>query len=860
MDEGAKDRGCRCLIRKPFHWCPAILLVASFLGCGGVVGSGPPQPPPPPPPAITVSVTPTSASVLIGEPKNFAATVGNSENKSVVWSVNDVPGGNSTFGTVDANGVYLSPGILPLSGNVTVRASSVADPSKNASASVHISSDISVSSLPQGISVELGSSKSLSATVTSAGLPNLGVLWSVSGPGCAGSVCGIVDNFGNYTAPQNLPAIPNVSLTAISVADPTRTSSTTLTITSSFTVSLNGPNPVYTGTVVNYTGAVTPVSNSNPNRTVLWGVSGMGCSGAACGTISSSGVYTAPALPPAPAMVQVTATPTADQSKAVSISVAIIQTLTVVVSPATTTLAPMSIQAFHAQVSGAQNATVTWDVNGVVGGNSVYGTILNSQTDPNNTTYTAPPSIPQFGSVTVRATSNENPNVSAYAIVTYAAGISVALTPSSATRTIGHRQSFAAQVNYSSNQNISWSVAGIPGGNASVGQICAAGSTPCNPVSLDNSGSVDFLAPAGIPFPNPVTVTATSQVDGTTNSSATVTILPHLVVSLIPGNAALANGSRQQFAAVVLGSDNQQVIWKISGGSCGTPPACGAIDSSGLYTAPTAAPKPNLINVVASSSEDSTQSATATVTISGGPNIALLAPSSAYAGSAGNFTLEISGNNYVPSTPGPGSTILVAGTPRTTSCASITQCTTSLSAADLQIAGNISIRAQNPGGTVSNTANFVVLSTGFGAGTIALTPGAPSAIGKDIVVVELSTNGGADTSGSVSLNIAAIGAYTVFSNSCVLGDSPMILLRPGVGVSTADLCVFSISGLDPSFTYTISGPPVPDIVIINRAPLGFGILHLTLQIPATAVAGPRTLFVQNPDKDMAAGTGALEVR
>jgi hypothetical protein len=88
----------------------------------------------------------------------------------------------------------------------------------------------------------------------------------------------------------------------------------------------------------------------------------------------------------------------------------------------------------------------------------------------------------------------------------------------------------------------------------------------------------------------------------------------------------------------------------------------------------------------------------------------------------------------------------------------------------------------------------------------------------------------------------------------------MILLRPGVGVSTADLCVFSISGLDPSFTYTISGPPVPDIVIINRAPLGFGILHLTLQIPATAVAGPRTLFVQNPDKDMAAGTGALEVR
>jgi hypothetical protein len=37
-------------------------------------------------------------------------------------------------------------------------------------------------------------------------------------------------------------------------------------------------------------------------------------------------------------------------------------------------------------------------------------------------------------------------------------------------------------------------------------------------------------------------------------------------------------------------------------------------------------------------------------------------------------------------------------------------------------------------------------------------------------------------------------------------------------------------------------------------------LHLTLQVPANSATGPRTLFVQNPDKDMAAGTGILEVR
>ena len=88
----------------------------------------------------------------------------------------------------------------------------------------------------------------------------------------------------------------------------------------------------------------------------------------------------------------------------------------------------------------------------------------------------------------------------------------------------------------------------------------------------------------------------------------------------------------------------------------------------------------------------------------------------------------------------------------------------------------------------------------------------------------------------------------------------MILERPATGTGTGDLCVFSVSALDPSYTFTISGPPTPDIFVINREPLGLGMLHLTLQVPATAAPGPRTLFVENPEKDKAAGTGAIEVR
>ncbi len=153
-----------------------------------------------------------------------------------------------------------------------------------------------------------------------------------------------------------------------------------------------------------------------------------------------------------------------------------------------------------------------------------------------------------------------------------------------------------------------------------------------------------------------------------------------------------------------------------------------------------------------------------------------------------------------------------------------------------------------------------MLAPGTGTGAIPLTPGAPLSAGNDIAVVELSTNGGSGAAGNVSLNIAAIGIYNVATSSCTLGSSTVVIVRPTTGTSAADLCVFSISGLDPSFTYTFSGPAVPDVTIVSLEPLGLGILHIGLQVPATAAIGPRTLFVQNPNKDMAAGTGAIEVR
>jgi hypothetical protein len=811
-----------------------------------------------------VSVSPTSVSVLLGEPQTFTATVtdstGNLANTAVSWTVNGIAGGNATAGTISAGGIYTAPANLPASGPVTVQATSAADTSKSAAGTVNILSDISVSVSPQAMPIELGAQYPFTATVGSAGNPNRSVTWIVSGNGCAGTACGVVDVYGNYTAPQILTAPPGVSLTAISVADTSKSATGTITVTSSFALSLTGPASINAGASANYTAMLTPVANSNPSRTISWSVSGPGCTGAACGTVSSSGVYTAPLLPPSPATVQVTATPLADSSKSASIAVSIVSTVAVSISPAASTVALGATQAFQATVTGTQNPTVTWEVNGIAGGNSTLGTILNSQITPNSTTYTAPQSLPA-GPVTVEALSNANPSVSASAAITFTTIVSVSLTPPSATLAISHRQTFSVQVNNTPNQSVAWLVNGVAGGNSAVGQICLTGSTPCQQLTSSNGVSVDYMAPAGVPSPNPVTVTATS-IDSAVSSSSNIAILPHVVVRVLPGNAAVAGGGQQGFSATVTGTGNQQVTWSISGAGCGIAGACGSIDSTGLYVAPPSPPSPNLIDVVATSADDTAQSgtATATITTSAAPVISSIAPSSAYVGSSGGFTLLVSGNEFIASNPGPGSTISIAGSPHTTACTSNSQCTAALTAGDLQSAGNLSVQVQNPYGTLSAPFTFVVLVPGSGATMIALTPSAPSSTGNDLIVVELSTNGGSGASGNVSLNVAAIGTYNVATSSCTLDASTVAIVRPASGTGTADLCVFSVSGLDPSFTYTLTGPSAPDITIIGLDPLGLGILHIELLVPATAATGPRTLFVENPEKDEAAASGAIEVR
>ncbi len=164
-----------------FRWCPALFLVASFLGCG-FVGPGTPQPPP----NITVVVAPSIATVLLGELQTFSAILSNATDNTVTWSVNGVSGGSVAFGTITTSGVYTAPAILPAPDSISVTATSFQDPSKSFTAQVTIASDVTISLSPQSASVELGAVKQFTAKINSAGNPNPSATWNLSGGGCTG--------------------------------------------------------------------------------------------------------------------------------------------------------------------------------------------------------------------------------------------------------------------------------------------------------------------------------------------------------------------------------------------------------------------------------------------------------------------------------------------------------------------------------------------------------------------------------------------------------------------------------------------------------------------------------------------------
>jgi len=719
-------------------------------------------------------VTPNPGTVLLGETLAFTASVSNSTDTSVFWSVNGITGGSPQAGTISADGVYTAPADLPPGGTVQVTATSHADSSKFASVDVTVFSDITVSLSPGTVNVELGAVQAFHASISSDGKPDPTIRWSLSGSSCPNS-CGSVGANGNYTAPQILPGNASVTLTATSVADPSKQNSAGVLITSNFSLQLTAPATVQPGVTAALVATMTPVPGSNPSSALSWSLSGTGCSGSACGILT---------------------------------------------------------------VTTTQSA----------GGNSIA----------NTANYTAPAAVPQPDTVTVTVTPQADPTKAQQANITIAQGAGLSISPPTATLADNERITLTASLNGATNNGLSWSVNGVSGGNTTLGQICVVGSNPCQSLTSGTATQADYLAPGAIPAPNPVSVTVTSAGNPNLTASAQITVINHVLVSVQPNNVTLPPLGVQGFTASVLGTNNQNVVWQIQGTGCTSSGLCGSITPAGTYTAPAVAPTPDALTVVAISQDDTSQSGSANVTISTGPNILSLHPASVYAGGADGFTVSVDGSGFAPSQPGPGSVLQIGGTARITTCSSVNSCSAPVSSTDVALAGNLSIQIVNPDTSTSNVVDLVIVTPGSGEDVVTLTSNSPAATGKDITVVEPTTAGLDNTDSNLDLEVAAIGLFTTSTNTCTLAGNPILLVRPSSGTVAADICLFSQAGFDTSMSYTVSGSG--DVAVIAQQPAGLGIIHLTLQVPASATVGARTLFIQNVSLDRTAASGALEIQ
>src|SRR5215472_7453801 len=87
---------------------------------------------------VNVLLSPTSASVSVGQTLQFTAKVTPMSRSAVTWSVNGVPGGNTTVGVISNSGLYTAPAVPPSPAAVIVTATSVVNPAISAQATVNI--------------------------------------------------------------------------------------------------------------------------------------------------------------------------------------------------------------------------------------------------------------------------------------------------------------------------------------------------------------------------------------------------------------------------------------------------------------------------------------------------------------------------------------------------------------------------------------------------------------------------------------------------------------------------------------------------------------------------------------------------
>ncbi len=318
------------------------------------------------------------------------------------------------------------------------------------------------------------------------------------------------------------------------------------------------------------------------------------------GSVTSTGLYTAPGMGgTAVVFAQAASGPVYAASIFVSGQVPVSSTseltptplpgsVSVVVSPSSTSLLPSQAAQFFAAVTGTANGRVEWSLS------PNLGTITNGF-------YVAPASFANETQVTIFARSVASPSVGGSATVlltqpvvqpTSTIPVTLSVFPTSMTVQAGQSANFTAMVGGSMNTSVTWSL------SPNVGTVV--------------NGM--YTAPSSLTTRETVILTATSVADPSFSASAMVTLqpvaapaTPAISISLSPASASLSAGQSATFTPMVSGTSNTAVTWSFN-------PQVGTL-VNGAYTAPATISSSQTVTITATSAASSSQTATASVTL-----------------------------------------------------------------------------------------------------------------------------------------------------------------------------------------------------------------------------------------------------
>lgn len=578
--------------------------------------------------AVSVQITPPSITVGTNSVTPFTATVNGAGLQTVQWQVNGLPGGAPEIGTIDSSGNYTAPQFVPIPANVTITAIANADNTRSGTAAVDITGTLYpaiVYMSPTGTAyVQKNTQLQLSAGIT--GPADTSVIWQVNGVPNGNSTVGTITPGANGSAVYNAPAVvPNpstVSVQAVSHAEPNRSNSVAVALS-------NNPPTIATVTISPVFGVVQGGTSLTFNASVIgasdtsvsWYVDNEPGGDVTYGTIAgvniTQGSYTAPfTIPKTGSTVYPVVASNAQPSRTATGAVTISPPPPLSVSVDVT--GPISVlvgetQTYTAALLNATNPAITWQVDGITGGNSKLGTIVPSQDEPNQGIYTAPQTVPVPAAVVIGAVPVQNPKVAGtlpVIISTPPVVVDVVCTPfqcaPGAKIGVNQQQGFEAEISGINNIfDVDWYVCTQ---NTNPSNCTLGGNTTYGTISpATGTNSVTYTAPASIPSPSIVIIKAipagAPYTFGTTTLMVTLSAISVQVTPAGPFQVPI-NESAPPFSAAVLGSTDQTVSWYVNGILNGNSTVGTMVPDSQTigdedYIAPAQIPNPATVSVTA---------------------------------------------------------------------------------------------------------------------------------------------------------------------------------------------------------------------------------------------------------------------